>query len=291
MDLEQISKTLISSYEDKRGINYLDPDKFPSYNKSLEILNLFQDILFAGYVGNKLSEDRLEFFIKTNLVQIYELLSDQILLAINYKSAITSKEPVHKKQALDICHKILEGIPEIRSLLKSDVDAIFKQDPACFSVEEVVHSYPSFLAIWIYRIAHLIYENEVPLIPRIMTEYAHSKTGIDIHPGAKIGKNFFIDHGTGIVIGETAEIADNVKIYQGVTMGSKAPKKGEDLRGKKRHPKIENDVIIYAGATILGSITIGEGSVINGNVWIEEDIPKQTEVTVSKSELVKKPKE
>jgi serine O-acetyltransferase len=175
--------------------------------------------------------------------------------------------------------RLLERLPGIRTLLSEDVEAAFEGDPAAKSFAEIVVAYPSIRAIAIYRIAHELHVLGLPILPRMMTEYAHDRTGIDIHPGATIGRRFFIDHGTGVVIGETTEIGDNVRLYQGVTLGAKSPRRGESLRGIKRHPTIENDVTIYAGATILGGETvIGEGTVIGGNVWLIESVAPYSKV-------------
>jgi serine O-acetyltransferase len=184
--------------------------------------------------------------------------------------------------------ELLEKIPEIRQMLSGDVEAAYNGDPAAVSAEEVILSYPCILAITTYRIAHELYLRGVPLIPRIMTEHVHSLTGIDIHPGARIGKNFFIDHGTGVVIGETTEIGDNVKIYQGVTLGALSfPKddKGQIIKGRKRHPTIGNNVVIYSGATLLGAdAIIGDNVVIGGNVWITSPVQSNTRITIAKPE-------
>jgi serine O-acetyltransferase len=178
-----------------------------------------------------------------------------------------------------VIEKLLEQLPAIRARLSEDVEAAYEGDPAAKSYAEIVVSYPSIRAIVIYRIAHELQLLGLPVLPRMMTEHAHDRTGIDIHPGAKIGRRFFIDHGTGVVIGETAEIGNNVRLYQGVTLGAKSPRRGETLRGKKRHPTIEDDVTIYAGATILGGETIiGEGSVIGGNVWLIESVAPYSKV-------------
>jgi serine O-acetyltransferase len=173
-------------------------------------------------------------------------------------------------------------------MLKGDVAAAYEGDPAAQSFEEIVISYPCIIAIATYRIAHELYLKQVPLIPRIMSECAHTRTGIDIHPGSRIGKNFFIDHGTGVVIGETAVIGKNVKIYQGVTLGALAPGKGKSLRGTKRHPTIEDNVTIYAEATILGDVVIGKGAVIGGNVWIKESVPAGVTVNTPSADLIYK---
>ena len=186
------------------------------------------------------------------------------------------------RQAEEIADDVIGHIPEIRRLLSGDIQAAYDGDPAANSVEEVILSYPAILAVATHRIAHLLYRREVPLIPRIMSEYAHGITGIDINPGARIGKNFFIDHGTGTVIGETTVIGDNVKLYQGVTLGALSfprDEKGKIVKGRKRHPTIEDNVVIYAGATILGGGTvIGRNSVIGGNVWITSSVPPNTKV-------------
>jgi serine O-acetyltransferase len=175
--------------------------------------------------------------------------------------------------------RFIERLSAVRQLLAADVEAAFEGDPAAKSFAEIVVAYPSIRAIAVYRIAHELQAQGVPVLPRMMTEHAHDRTGIDIHPGARIGRRFFIDHGTGVVIGETCEIGDNVRLYQGVTLGARSPRHGESLRGTKRHPTIEDDVTIYAGATILGGETvIGAGSVIGGNVWLMESVPPGSKV-------------
>ena len=188
--------------------------------------------------------------------------------------------------AKEVTEYMLSQLPKIRRLLKTDIQAAFDGDPAASSLEEIVLSYPGLRAITTHRIAHELYLKNVPLIPRIMSERAHHETGIDIHPGAKIGERFFIDHGTGIVIGETAVIGNDVKIYQGVTLGALAPAKGQSLRGIKRHPTIEDDVTIYAAATILGDVVIGKGVVISGNVWIRKSVPAGVIVSMANPKLV-----
>ena len=179
----------------------------------------------------------------------------------------------------ELVEQFLPRLPAIRSLLAEDVEAAYEGDPAARSFAEIVVSYPSIRAIAIHRIAHELQRLRIPILPRMMSEHAHDRTGIDIHPGARIGRRFFIDHGTGVVIGETSEIGDRVRIYQGVTLGARSPRHGESLRGRKRHPTIQDDVTLYAGATILGGETvIGRGSVIGGNVWLTESIPEDSKV-------------
>ncbi len=190
---------------------------------------------------------------------------------VTYISSVTTLNPKIKGKELQITENFLNAIPEIARLADTDVEAAFNGDPAAYSKEEIIITYPGFYATCVYRLAHKLHQLEVPLIPRLMSEYAHEKTGIDIHPGAAIGENFFIDHGTGVVIGETSIIGKNVKIYQGVTLGALSVKK--KLQSVKRHPTIENDVVIYANSTILGGDTIiGQGSVIGGNTWITESV-------------------
>jgi serine O-acetyltransferase len=194
-----------------------------------------------------------------------------------------------------VVKEVLEKIPQIRELLSGDIKAAYDGDPAAMSNEEVILSYPCVLAITTHRIAHELYLRGVPLIPRIMSEHVHSMTGIDIHPGARIGKNFFIDHGTGVVIGETTEIGDNVKMYQGVTLGALSfprDEKGRIIKGRKRHPTIGNNVVIYSGATLLGpGAVIGDNVVIGGNVWITSPVPSNTKITISSPEqnIIKEP--
>jgi len=186
-----------------------------------------------------------------------------------------------------LVENFIRRLPAVRTLLAADVEAAYEGDPAAKSYAEIVVSYPALHAIATYRIAHELHLLGVPILPRMMTEHAHDRTGIDIHPGAKIGRRFFIDHGTGVVIGETTAIGDNVRIYQGVTLGARSPRHGEMLRGVKRHPTIEDDVVIYAGATILGGETvIGRGSVIGGNVWLVDSVPEDSRVILEQPRLL-----
>ena len=186
-------------------------------------------------------------------------------------------------QVEEIIFSFLEYLPDLRKILVEDVEAILRGDPAAVSIREIVLAYPGLLAISVYRIANFLHRLSLPLIPRIMTEYIHSKTGIDIHPGAQIGNGVMIDHGTGVVIGETTVIGSNIRIYQGVTLGGLSPAKSMSDPAKKRHPTIEDNVIIYSGATILGDATIGEGSVIGGNVWLVRDVPPKSRIYLQDS--------
>jgi serine O-acetyltransferase len=224
-------------------------------------------------------------------VVIHDKLTEEVKKSLKYicRKIRVCPEDICEQRAQVVVKELLEKLPEIRSLLSGDIQAAYDGDPAAVSNEEVIISYPCVLAITTYRLAHELYLRGVPLIPRIMSEHVHSLTGIDIHPGAKIGKNFFIDHGTGVVIGETTEIGDNVKLYQGVTLGALSfPKdeKGNIIKGRKRHPTIGNNVVIYSGATLLGAdAVIGDNVVIGGNVWITSRVESGTQITISRPEL------
>ena len=225
---------------------------------------------------------------------LFDMLSEQISLSIRH-DCFRYDQPCSdcEEQGHRLALKLLEEIPSIRKILATDVAASYDGDPAAKSYDEIIFSYPGIFAMAVYRIAHRLFEYGVPLLPRIMTEYAHSVTGIDIHPGAEIDERFVIDHGTGVVIGETTHIGKNVRIYQGVTLGALSiPKDSADqFRGKKRHPTIEDDVIIYSGATLLGGDTvIGARSVIGGNVWLTESVPPDTMVIMETPRLIYKTK-
>lgn len=245
-----------------------------------EILESLLAILFPGrYSKESVPEDDLSFYLHESLRHVsYKFLR---YLKDAFRHFCMKRQPDCCTEECDDCaaralFHLIESLPEVRSTLQLDVEAAFGGDPAAQSIEEIILSYPSIDAISTYRIAHILYRQDVPVIPRILSEHAHSQTGIDIHPGAEIGESFFIDHGTGVVIGETCRIGKNVKIYQGVTLGALSPfdKKGKPRTGQKRHPDIENDVIIYANATILGGrTTIGKGSIIGGNTWITGSVP------------------
>jgi len=289
--IEQLVSEISRTYQGDSGINFIDVSNLPARDTILEVLDLLIEVLFPGYTGKKtITKSNIRFIIGDILCQVVNGLCEQIERA--YEHACRTKKCDDcdcRTMASDVTEHLLGQLPAIRELLKGDVSAAFGGDPAAKSYEEIVISYPCITAIATYRIAHELYRKEVPLIPRIMSEFAHSKTGIDIHPGAKIGKNFFIDHGTGVVIGETAIIGDNVKIYQGTTLGAMSfPKdaRGRIIKGGKRHPTIKDNVTIYAEATILGDVTIGAGSVIGGNVWIAESVPAGVTVTTAHADLV-----
>jgi serine O-acetyltransferase len=259
----------------------------------VEIIDRMRELLFPGYFSrDKVDPVTLRYSLGQVTTATFDILSEQICRSIRhdcfrYDQPCTDCE----NRGHDLALKLLEDIPAIRRVLATDVRATFDGDPAARSHDEIIFSYPGVYAITVYRAAHRLFELGVPLLPRIMTEHAHSITGIDIHPGAEIGESFVIDHGTGVVIGETTAIGKNVRIYQGVTLGALSlPKNaGDQYRGRKRHPTIEDDVIIYSGATILGGDTvIGARSVIGGNVWITASVPPDTMVVMEAPRLIYK---
>jgi len=289
--IENLVGEIARTYKDDTGINFIDVSNLPVRDKILEILDLFTEILFPGYTGKRtITKSNVNFIVIDILYHIYTELSEQIERAYRYRCRMENCDTGDcRKMAENAAQHLLAQLPKIREMLKGDVTAAFDGDPAAKSYEEIVISYPCIIAIATYRIAHELYLKEVPLIPRIMTECAHEKTGIDIHPGAKIGQNFFIDHGTGVVIGETTIIGNNVKLYQGTTLGALSfPKdeRGRIIKGGKRHPTIEDNVTVYAEATILGDVIIGKGAIIGGNVWIKESVPQGVTVTTPNPDLV-----
>jgi serine O-acetyltransferase len=243
-----------------------------------EIVELARAILFPGYFGNATLNSRtINYHIGVNVERLMELLTQQILAglcSVEENSNQAYGEELRLKAA-NLSAQFIAQLPQIRKLLATDVEAAYNGDPAATSYGEVISCYPAIKAISNYRIAHQLRELGVPLIPRIITEMAHSETGIDIHPGAQIGSHFTIDHGTGVVIGETCIIGNNVKLYQGVTLGAKSfplDEDGKPIKGIPRHPILEDDVIIYSNATILGRITIGKGATVGGNIWVTQDV-------------------
>ncbi|NQT01890.1 MAG: serine acetyltransferase [Planctomycetes bacterium] len=289
--MEKLVSEIAHTYKGGTGINFIDASNLPIRRKILEILDLLTEVLFPGYTGKRtVTKTNISFIIGDILCQIYTELSEQIERAYQYQCRIKKCDGCDcRTMAEKATQHLLTQLPRIRELLKGDVGAAFEGDPAAKSFEEIVISYPCIMAIATYRIAHELYLKQVPLIPRIMTECAHSKTGIDIHPGAKIGKNFFVDHGTGVVVGETSVIGNNVRFYQGVSLiAISIPKEAQSIKSAKRHPTIEDDVTIYAEATILGNVTIGKGSVIGGNVWIRNSVPPGTTVSMAKFESLYK---
>jgi serine O-acetyltransferase len=289
--IPELVDAITVSCEDSRCFTHIDNDPIPSEGYVVDIIDKFREVLFPGYFSReKIDPISLKYTLGQAVTALFDMLSEQITHSIRH-DCFRYDQPCSdcgdRGQSLALA--TIESIPAIRQVLATDVRAAYEGDPAAKSHDEIIFSYPGVYAISVYRVAHRLFELNVPLIPRIMTEHAHSVTGIDIHPGAEIGERFVIDHGTGVVIGETTVIGNNVRIYQGVTLGALSlPKNaGEKLRGKKRHPTIGDDAIIYAGATILGGDTvIGERSVIGGNVWITESVPPDTTVMLEAPRLI-----
>jgi serine O-acetyltransferase len=256
----------------------------PSGDVLREIMEDIRAVIFPGYFGHSdMSRQSLEYYTGALLDKIYHRLAKQIERGLCFSCADikshSCNDCVSKSQ--DISRKLIEKFPEIRSLLASDAMAAYDGDPAAKSIGETIFCYPSIRAVTSHRVAHELYILDVPIIPRIISELAHSETGIDIHPGATIGDRFFIDHGTGVVIGETCVIGKNVTLYQGVTLGAKSfplDENGNPIKGISRHPVVMDDVVIYAGATILGRITVGKGSTIGANVWVTSDVPPDSKM-------------
>lgn len=299
--IDKIVRKIKKSYEKDDVACHVKKYNLPSKGRIIKILKELFDIIYPGYFfEGELSLSNISYFITNKITFVYSSLAKEITASFRFENDFTLSEDFFSNKdcvqmGKEICLKLLESIPELRRKLILDVYAAYDGDPAAKSYNEIVFSYPGLFAITVHRIAHELFRNKVPLIPRIMSEYSHSITGIDIHPGAKIGENFFIDHGTGVVIGETCEIGNNVKLYQGVTLGALSfPKdeRGNLLKGVKRHPTIEDNVTIYANATILGGDTvIGRNSIIGGNVWIISSIPPNSKVTlanIDKSIVIKK---
>jgi serine O-acetyltransferase len=286
-ELERVIDAVAESYGAGRGIDKLESAALPNQRKVAEALSHLEHVIYMGcYSARELDLVNLRHHLSDHLYDAFEMLVEQTARATAYYRSGGSEpsdddEARSRRAVIDVFSRI----PALRELADFDVRAAFDGDPAAGSIEEIIFSYPGLLAVTVYRIAHEFYEHGVPMIPRIMTEDAHGRTGIDIHPGARLGRSFFIDHGTGVVIGETTVIGDNVKIYQSVTLGALAIQRDEVgalVRGAKRHPTIEDDVTIYAGAKILGGETvIGRGSVVGGNVWLTESVPPYTQVTYS----------
>lgn len=297
MKKETIKKVVEKLNENYRTEELFMPKKgrrLPDRACVIDIIRDLRHIIFPGYFGRDSSlELDTAYYAGYRLNHLYDALKEQIAIALQYAQAVPEKEEEIREKAKGVADRFFLQIPEIQKKMLKDVQAGFDGDPAAQSKEEIIFSYPGLFAIYVYRIAHVLYEEKIPFIPRIMSEYAHGKTGIDINPGAKIGEYFFIDHGTGIVIGETTEIGDYVKLYQGVTLGALSTRNGQQLAGIKRHPTIGRNVTIYSNSTVLGGdTTIGEHCIIGGNTFITESVPPYTKVSAKSSELIfKKSKE
>lgn len=288
-EMEGIVSIILEDYKKERTIDRLDLYNQPQKDSIIAIIEKLQRIIYSGYFR----ERSYKFYNVENgfAVQIEDAmfcLNKQIGRVLRYKPEFKDASEMEiQEEAQRISVLFFKKIPMIREYVEGDLEAAYDGDPAAYYREEIILSYPGVYAITVNRIAHELFLLGVPLIPRIMTEHAHWQTGIDIHPGATIGKSFFIDHGTGIVIGETTVIGNNVKIYQGVTLGALSTSGGQKLQGKKRHPTIEDDVVIYSGASILGGDTvIGKGSVIGGNAFVTKSIEPGTRVSIKNQELI-----
>lgn len=286
-----VVKNLVAAWQTEDCFDHVGPVPIPSHRAVIDIIYQVRQILFPGYfTKSKLHASNLEYYLGKETSELYERLAGEIIMAIRHDCRrsnlpCTNCEARGHQMALSF----IETLPGISALLSTDIRATLAGDPATANSDEVIFSYPGLLATSIFRMAHELFLLEVPIIPRIMTEHAHSQTGIDIHPGATIGPGFFIDHGTGVVIGETTIIGAGVRLYQGVTLGALSLPKdaGTKMRNKKRHPSIEDDVIIYANTTILGGdTTIGTRSVIGGNIWLTESVPSDTRVVLKRPELI-----
>lgn len=255
----------------------------PSRETVFALVGELREILFPGYFDSgELNAEDVRYHTGHIISQVRRSLTEQVMRAICFRCTDPSRMPGCRKTALRMVESFLAQLPSIRQSLVEDVQAAYRGDPAANSEEETIFSYPGLTAITFHRLAHLLYRLEVPLLPRILSERSHSLTGIDIHPGASIGPGLFIDHGTGVVIGETSVIGRNVRIYQGVTLGARSfpvDDQGHPIKGQPRHPIVEDEVIIYSGATILGRITVGKGSIIGGNVWLTETVPPRSRVS------------
>ena len=287
-EVEQVVEIVMDDYNKKREIDGMTMFHQPDQDKVVEIVNKLLRIFFPGFYRDEVYKI---FNMRHTLAALVEdvmfNLQKQVTIALkNEPSYAQSSENDVRKKAKEITIAFMKQVPRMREYIDTDLDAMFDGDPAANSKNEFILCYPGLLASTIHRIAHVLWELEVPLIPRMMTEYAHSKTGIDIHPGATIGKYFFIDHGTGIVVGSTTTIGEHVKLYQGVTLGALSTSAGQSLHGVKRHPTIEDNVTIYSGASVLGGQTvIGHGSVIGSNAFVTSSIKPDSRVTIQNQEL------
>lgn len=280
-EINNIVETILEDYQNNREIDRIELFDQPDTNAVLALIDKMLTIVYPGFYREKTYRFyNMDSRLTVLLEDVMFNLTKQIDISLKHKEEYASiSDEERYEKASNICLKFFEKIPKVREFIDTDVDAFYQGDPAAYNKTEIILSYPGLYAVTIYRLAHELHVLGVPLIPRIMTEYAHSKTGIDIHPGATIGKYFFIDHGTGIVIGETTIIGERVKVYQGVTIGALSTSGGQRLRGVKRHPTIEDNVTIYAGASILGGDTvIGENSVIGSNVFITEPVAPNSKI-------------
>ncbi len=292
--LQSLTDAIVGSYSHDNRLNHLDDCPLPKYEVVVSILEDFKDVLYPGFRRREgLHSGNVGFHVGNLVESLHDKLTSQITRALLHRDRVQGREcqnhDDYKHQASEISVASLQNIPKLREILDKDVVAAYEGDPAVTNHDEIIFCYPGLEAITIYRIANFLVRSKVPFIPRMMTEWAHKQTGIDIHPGATIGEHFFIDHGTGVVIGETCDIGNWVKIYQGVTLGALSfatDADGSLIRGQKRHPTIEDNVVIYANATILGGRTVvGHDSVIGSSVWITSSVAPHTTVVLEKPRL------
>ena len=286
----KVARGLTENYASEELFMPKSGRRLPNRSVIIDIVRDLKSIVFPGYFSTDTSATVFpEYYVGHRLNDLYDRLKNQIEIALLYHGEEPEEAAAHADRTA--CG-FFEQLPEIQRLLLTDVQAGFDGDPAAKSKEEIIFSYPGLFAIYVYRLAHVLYKEEIPFIPRVMSEYAHGRTGIDINPGATIGEYFFIDHGTGVVVGETTEIGNNVKLYQGVTLGALSTRMGQQLANVKRHPTIRDNVTIYSNSTVLGGETVvGENTIIGGNTFITESIPANTKVSAKSPELViKKPK-
>ncbi|QDT37226.1 serine O-acetyltransferase EpsC [Stratiformator vulcanicus] len=299
--LPELTDRIVASYHDLDLIHHLAHCPLPSSKEVFGIVRDLKEVLFPGYRGRQnLHWANVGYYVGDLVDSLHDRMTEQLCRALRHAHDQSTRTDCEKRGTVETTTDFerigqeraiafLETLPQLRETLMADARAAYDGDPAAASTDEIVFCYPGFEAITIQRLAHELYRLEIPIVPRMLTEWAHRQTGIDIHPGAQIGRSFFIDHGTGVVIGETCEIADNVKIYQGVTLGAKSFPKGPDgelVRGEKRHPTVEEGVIIYSSASILGGdVVIGSGSVIGAGVTLTRSVPANTVVTIEKPSL------
>lgn len=285
-EFDQVVKKITQNYISDEVFVTKENRRLPGRSNIIVLIKRLRSLMFPGYFEEKNFEyTDAQYFVGNTLNHIRRELRQQVNIALQYTSEGESREQT-AEHSDEIAKHFISRLADIQNMLLKDVQAGFDGDPAAKSRQEIISSYPGVFAIFVYRMAHELYLKNVPFIPRVMTEYAHSRTGIDINPGADIGEYFFIDHGTGVVIGETTKIGNNVKLYQGVTLGALSTRKGQLLAEVKRHPTIENNVTIYSGATILGGETvIGANSIIGGNTFITESVPPYTKVSLKAPEM------
>lgn len=288
LQLQQVTQAILADYRLGRDIDKMELFQKPEADVVVQLLEKLRRILFPGYFREK---NYRMYHVEANLSLLTEDVLYNLAKQLGRIYEGQGEEPeAAMRHAQEVGLAFLREIPRVRAMLQTDLQAAFDGDPAAGSMAEILFAYPGMFAVFVYRLAHVLYTLQVPMLPRMMTEHAHSLTGIDIHPGATIGEYFFIDHGTGVVIGETTVIGNRVKLYQGVTLGALSTRGGQKLRGKRRHPTIADDVTIYAGASVLGGETvIGQGSVIGSNVFITKSVPPCTTVTIKSQELHLRP--